>query len=534
MSHPHYVIVGAGTAGPVIAARLTEDPTVDVVLLEAGKENTYEASRTQGAFFALHGSEADWQYETTAQPGIGGRSITHPRGKVVGGSCALNVGAWLRGTPGDYDVWSKEGAQGWDGAEALRAYLRIEDTDRGPSQWRGAGGPMTLSDLPSPTSLPDALLDGFTEAGYGARGDSAGATPYVADRFQSIFKTRTRRTSADAYLDEEVRARPNLRIVTEALVSKVVFDGARATGVVYEKGGTEHTLDVEREVILCAGVINTPQLLMLSGVGPAAHLREHGIEVVADLPGVGENLHDHPVAPVVALAPSGVGGSYQGNPLSDESLAQWRLDRTGPTAFFSQNGVGFVARTPGSPVPDYELLFDYNPDISDDSPVAGATGGDQRSGYKVWAVLLHPKSRGTLRLASADPHDKPVIDPKYLSHPDDLPDLVDAMRHAQKVTQSPSLAPYTEAVYPAIGAPDSEFHEAILKTMYTTYHLVGTARMGDPSDDRTVVDPQLRVRGVTGLRVADASVIPSLISGHTIAPSIMIGERAVELIRETS
>jgi choline dehydrogenase len=292
---------------------------------------------------------------------------------------------------------------------------------------------------------------------------------------------------------------------------------------------------VEREVILSAGVINTPQLLMLSGVGPAAHLGEHNITVVADVPGVGENLHDHPTAPVVVGAPKGLGGSYQGDPLSDESLAQWRLDRSGPTAFFSQNGVGFVARTPGAAVPDFELLFDYNPEITSDSPAAGPTGEpgevEQRSGYKIWAVLMHPKSRGTLRLASADPHVKPVIDPGYLSHPEDLSSLVEAMRHAQKITQSPSLAPCTETVYPAVDAPDSEFHEAILKSMYTTYHLVGTARMGHPARELTVVDPQLRVRGVTGLRVADASVIPTLISGHTIAPSVLIGERAAELIR---
>jgi choline dehydrogenase len=538
VSRSHFVIVGAGTAGPVIAARLSEDPAVEVVLLEAGKENTYEVSRTQGAFFALFGSEADWQYETTAQPGIGGRAIAHPRGKGVGGSCLVNVGAWLRGALGDYDVWAREGATGWDGAEALRTYLRVEDTNRGPSQWRGSGGPITLSDQNSPTSLADVLLFAFTEAGYGPRGDVDGETPYVADRYQTIFKARTRRTPADAYLTEDVRARPNLRIITEAMVTKVVFEGTRASGVVYEHDGSEHTIDVEREVILAAGVINTPQLLMLSGVGPDAHLREHGIEVIADVPGVGENLHDHPTAPVVALAPHGVGGSYQEDPVSDEALAQWRFDRSGPAAFFSQNGVGFVAGTPDAAVPDYELIFDYNPEISSDSPVAGPTAEpgevEQRSGYKVRAVLLHPKSRGTLRLASADPHDKPVVDPGYLSHPDDLPSLIEAMHHAQNITQTAALAPYTETIYPAVGAPDSEFREAILKSMYTTFHLVGTARMGDPSDALTVVDPQLRVRGVTGLRVADASVIPSLISGHTIAPSVMIGERAAELIRTAS
>lgn len=531
MSQPHYVVVGAGTAGPVIASRLSEDPEVEVVLMEAGKENTNEAGRSQGAFFTMFGSDADWGYETTAQAGIGGRAIAHPRGKVVGGSCALNVGAWLRGCAGDYDNWVKEGATGWDGAEALRRYLRIENTDRGPSQWRGSGGPVTVEDLPSPTDLPDLLLTAFTEAGYGARGDVNGATPFVADRYQTTFTARTRRNPADAYLSEEVRARPNLRIVTEALVTRIVFDGIHATGIVYEHAGAEHTLSVRSEIILAAGVINTPQLLMLSGVGPSAHLRGHAIEVVADVPGVGENLHDHPCAAVQVLAPEGVGGSYRENPHSDEAFAQWRLDRSGPAAFFSQNGVGFVARTPGATVPDYELLFDYNPDVSDESPLAGAEGADQRSGYKIWAVLLHPRSRGTVRLASADPHDKPVIDPRYLSHPDDMADLVDAMRHAQNVTQSPALASHTDIVHPTIGAPDGDFEEAIRKTMFTTFHLVGTARMGDPADPATVVDPELRVRGVSGLRIADASVIPSLISGHTIAPSVLIGERAADLIR---
>ena len=531
MKAPHYVIVGAGTAGPVIAARLTEDPAVEVVLLEAGKENTYEAGRSQGAFFGMFGTEADWNYETTAQPGIGGRAITHPRGKVVGGSTALNVGAWLRGSAGDYDRWAEEGARGWGWAETLRTYLRIENTDRGPSQWRGSGGPVTVQDMPSPTNLPDLLLDAFSEAGYGPRGDVDGRTPFVADRYQSLFVARTRRTTADAYLTDEVRARPNLRLVTEAFVTRIVFEGTRATGVVYEHDGTEHGLSVQREVILSAGVINTPQLLMLSGVGPATHLREHGIAVVADVPGVGENLHDHPYVPIQAMAPKGVGGSYQENPLSKEAFAQWRLDRSGPTAFFSQNGVGFVARTPGAAVPDYEFLFDYNPDVSGNSPLGGADGGAQRSGYKIWAVLMHPKSRGSVRLASPDPHNKPVIDPRYLSHPDDLADLIDAMRQAQKITQAPSLAGHTESVYPAIGAPDSEFEAAIRKSMYTTFHLVGTARMGDLADPGTVVDPELRVRGVAGLRVADASVIPSIISGHTAAPSVLIGERAADLIR---
>ncbi len=529
MKRPDYVIVGAGAAGPILAARLSENPATNVVLLEAGQENTYEAGRIQGAFFNLFGGEADWAYMTAAQPGLNGRQIYQPRGKVMGGSTAINVGAWLRGCRADYDGWAAAGATGWDFDAALKIFRRVEHTDRGPSEWRGGDGPIRMADLPSPTSLADTLLRGFVEAGYGPLGDTAGRTPYAADRIQTIFPDRYRRTPADAYLDATVRARSNLTVITGAFVTRVLFEGARATGVIYRQDGVEHQVLVSGEVVLCAGAINTPQLLMLSGVGPAEHLREHAIAVVADVPGVGENLQDHLCARVRVLSAAGVEGSYPAR--SDEhAIAQWRADRTGPAAYWPENGVGFIATEPDAAGPDFELVFQYNPDLGDGALFKGVTEADQRTGYTVGAILLQPASRGVIRLASADPDDHPLIDPRFLSHPDDLPAFVRGLRAAQRITQSPALSPYTDQVYPALDADDSKVGQFVRAEATNVYHPVGTAKMGDLADPLTVVDAHLRVRGVQGLRVADASVFPTVIRGHTMAPTVFVGERAAELI----
>ncbi|MEW2401852.1 GMC family oxidoreductase N-terminal domain-containing protein [Streptomyces sp. NPDC046862] len=524
-----YVIVGAGAAGPVLAARLSENPDVNVVLLEAGQENTDDRGRTQGAFFLLWGGEADWSYSTTAQPELNGRQIYTPRGKVMGGSTAINVGAWLRGSQADYDGWAGlVGDKGWAFENALRVFRQVEDTDRGPSEWRGSGGPVRMADLPSPTSLADTLLQGFAEAGYGPRGDVDAETPYAADRYQTIFPEGYRQTIADAYLDEATRSRPNLTIVTGAFARRVVFDGTRATGVVYRKDGSDHTVSATREVVLSAGAINTPQLLMLSGIGPTAHLREHGIDVIADVPGVGENLQDHLFAPVRGIAQAGVEGSYPAR-ADEAALAEWRAARTGPAAYWQQNGVGFIATTPDLPGPDFELMFQYNPDLGDGTLFTGDV--EDRTGYTIAAILLQPHSRGTIRLASADPDEHPVIDPRYLSHPEDLAAFVRGLRAAHKITESPSLAPYTEQVHPPVDAPDAVYESVIRSDASTAFHPVGTAKMGAASDPFAVTDPQLRVRGVQGLRVADASVFPTIIRGHTMAPTVFVAERAAELLR---
>ncbi|MEI7445176.1 MAG: GMC family oxidoreductase N-terminal domain-containing protein, partial [Burkholderiales bacterium] len=268
-----HVIVGAGAAGPVLAARLSEDPGTTVALLEAGDENTVDVGRMQGAFFFAWGSAMDWGFQTEPQPALGGRTVGEPRGRVMGGSTAINVGAWMRGCAADYDAWEAAGAAGWNAEAALAVFRRVEDSARGPNAWRGRGGPLSMVELPTPTPFSDTLLRAFTEAGYGPRGDVNGESLAVADRYETLFPGGVRRTPADAYLDDAVRARPNLRVITGAHATRVLTEGARATGVAFVRDGQALQVHARREVILCAGAFGTPQLLMLSGIGPADALR---------------------------------------------------------------------------------------------------------------------------------------------------------------------------------------------------------------------------------------------------------------------
>ena len=531
MSHYDYVIVGAGAAGPVIAARLSEDPNVRVALLEAGKENTNDVGRMQGAFFYTWNSDMNWQYRSVPQAGLDGRQVDQPRGRVMGGSTAINVGAWLRGCAADYDAWEASGAKGWNWQAALDVFKSVEDSDRGPSALRGKGGLLGMRDLPTPTEFSETLLSAFTQAGLGHRGDANGETPYVADRYQTLFPNDTRRTPADAYLNESVRARPNLQILTEALVTKVNFEGTRAAGVTYRTNGEDKTIEAGREVIICAGAFNTPQVLMLSGIGPADHLQSMGIPCVADVPGVGSNLQDHLVISLLGLAPEGENVSYNVFPGPDD-LEQWRKDHSGPAAYWMQNGVGFARTRETSAGPDFELMFQYNPDVSagvfDHVPDA-----EKRSGYTIAVILLQPKSRGTVRLASTEPDVYPNIDPAYLSNDDDRVALTEGLRLAQNIAGTEALKPFTEFLHPGFGASDDDIAAWIKKAAGIAFHPVGTARMGDLADPMVVVDSELRVRGVEGLRVADASVFPALIRGHTMAPTVFVGERAAKLIQNS-
>lgn len=523
------IVVGAGAAGPVIAARLSEDPSLQVALVEAGGENVNDVGRMQGAFFYTWGSPMDWAYKTVPQPGLGGRQVDEPRGRVMGGSTAINVGAWMRGCAADYDAWEAAGASGWNWARALEIFRRIEDTDRGPSALRGRGGPLAMQDLPTPTPFSDTLLQSFTEAGLGPRGDVNGAALAVADRYQTLFPSGERRTPADAYLSDAVRRRPNLRVLTEACVTRVLMDGQRATGVAYNQGGQSHELHARREVVLCAGAFGTPQLLMLSGLGPAAHLRAHGIPVVADLPGVGANLQEHLVAHLRVLAPTGAGGPLPRWP-SPEDLDTWRSSRNGPATYWVQNGVGFIRSAETLADPDVELMFQYTPDPSGDAFKHVADAGS-RGGYTIAMILLQPKSRGTIRLASPNPQDEPLIDPAFLSDPADAQTLIRALEIAHRIASTSALRPHSEHLHPAPGASSEALHAWLRQESGIAFHPVGTARMGAAGDPLAVVDPQLRVRGTIGLRVADASVFPSTIRGHTMAPTVMVGERAAELIR---
>lgn len=526
MTDYDYIVVGAGAAGSVLAARLSETPQTSVLLIEAGEENPDDIGRSQGAFLLTWDSAKNWNYETTPQTGLGGRVIAHPRGKAVGGSTTINVGAWLRGRPEDYDAWQAAGADGWNAKAALDVYTRVEATDRGPAELRGSAGPLRMTDLPSPTPLAETLLEAYVKAGLGSPGDSNGADPFVADRFQTLFVDGVRRDVADAYLTTDVRQRPNFTLLTSAYVNRVLIDNGHATGVEITTGEGTSTVRARREVVLSAGTYNTPQILMLSGVGPRAHLEELGIDVVADVPAVGQGLRDHLYAHVYTLAKAGVDGSVPPD-LSDEAIRSWLDTHSGPASYFAENGVAWAAVEQSATVPDFELLLSYN---SGNANFANIPDAVDRSGVSIGVVLSQPRSVGSVRLTSTDPTAKPLIDHAYLTDPADVAMLVAGLRIAHRIVAAEPLQPYSEDVYPAVDASDDELADFVRADAATVYHPVGTARMGNPDDPAVVVDADLRVKGVRGLRVADASVMPNLIHGHTMAPAVFIGYRAADLL----
>ena len=527
-----YIIAGAGTSGPIVASRLSEDPHVSVLLLEAGGENTNDISRAPGAFFKVWGTDYDWQYQTEPQKGLNNRKINAPRGRVVGGSSAINVGFWMRGTKEDYEFWEQQGARGWNYEKALEMFQKIEDTDSGPTRYRGKGGKVRLEDSAYPSEFTHTLLDAFKEAGFGDIGDFQAETPYRADIVQKDYINNVRHTPADSYLSEEVRKRPNLTVQPDTFVRKVIFKGNRAVGVEAEYKGKLQQIKAGAGVILSAGTFNTPQILKLSGVGPAKELARHGIPVVADVPGVGENLNDHLMVNVRVLSSIAIPDTHF-NPISDESIAQWRKERTGPACYYPGPAAGLVSSDGTHTGPDFEVILEYVHNANgSEKEFAGVDNISERSGYSLAVILMIPKSRGHVLLASADPHDKPLIDPDYLSNPDDLKRFIKGVRYAMQLTRTKALLPYTEKVHPALDAGDADIEAFIRSEAGTVFHPVGTARIGDPGKDPlAVVDSHLRVRGVEGLRVADASVMPQVNRGHTMGPVTYIGEMAAQIIR---
>ncbi|RNI12699.1 oxidoreductase [Methanohalophilus euhalobius] len=527
-----YIIVGAGTSGPVVASRLSEDPQVSVLLLEAGGENTNDISRTPGAFFKVWGTDYDWQYETEPQKGLNNRKIYSPGGHVVGGSSAINMGFWMRGTKEDYDFWEQQGAMGWNFETALEMFQKIEDTDLGPTRYRGKGGKVRLEYSAYPTEFTDTLLNAFKEAGFGDIGDFQAETPYRADIVQKDFINQVRHTPADSYLSKEIRKRPNLTVQTDTFVRKVIFKGNRAVGVEVEHQGKVQQITAGAEIILSAGTYNTAQILKLSGVGPKEELAKHGIPVVADVPGVGENLNDHLLVNVLILSSIPIPDTHF-NPVSDESIAQWRKERTGPACYYPGPAAGLISSDKTYTGPDFEIILEYVHNANgSEKEFAGVENIAERSGYSFTVILTVPKSRGNVLLASGDPHDKPLINPNYLSNPDDMKKFIKGIRYAMQLTKTRALLPYTERVHPAPDASDADIETFIHSEASSVFHPVGTARIGDlKKDPMAVVDSHLRVRGVEGLRVADASIMPQVTRGHTMAPVTYIGEMAAQIIR---
>ncbi|MGV3553770.1 MAG: GMC family oxidoreductase [Croceibacterium sp.] len=520
-----YVVVGAGSAGACVAARLGEDARRTTCVIEAGPPDSHPFIHVPSFVAAAIGrSETNWRFATVPQPGMAGREIPVPRGRVVGGSGSINGMVYFRGHPTDYDDWADAGATGWSYAEVLPYFTRTEHNEDFPeSVFHGRHGPVNVKLVPNPNRLNYAFMDALAELQFPACADFNGANSEGYGRRQGLIRDGLRESTAKAMLAPMVE-KGRVHLQTGAQVARVLVEGGRATGVELADG---RVIRARHEVILSGGAVQTPQLLMLSGIGPGAHLQEMGIEVVRDVPGVGENYHDHPASPIHMETRdwTSYGWSLKATPRNLWCALQYALTRTGPLAGNVFESVAFLRTLPELDKPDVQFVFQpakrlTNPKIP--FPIG--------HGYAISPVALYPKSRGTVRLASADPAAAPLIDPHLLEHPDDIQPLIRALRIARKAFATPAFARY-EGVEVAPGPEcqsDAQWDAYIRETGYTVHHPVGTCRMG--SDEGAVVDPQLRLRGIEGLRIADASVMPSIIGGNTNAPCVMIGERCADFV----
>ncbi len=534
MSRWDYIVIGAGSAGAVIAARLSEDPSCRVLLIEAGGTDRKYLYRKPGMMSIMHvipqvKKQIDWGYKTAPRQETLGRQFPYVRGKALGGSSAVNGMVFVRGNRANYDDWAADGCPGWEYDSVLPHFKRFESFEDGESEFRGGSGPIKVT---RPKKI-DPVSDLFQTACAATTG--CAITPdYNAGEqegvglFQASCADGVRQSTSECYLHPNL-GRPNLDLVSEALVDRVVIEGGRATGVVYRKGSKEVTASASAEVIVCAGAVGTPPILMRSGIGPAADLAALDIDVVADLP-VGRNLHDHLFVPMTFVAPN---GTHTGTArhffgaMIKETLfgGTW----FGRSVF---DVVAFLKLEATSRLPDLQihvLPWAYPSPNRDDDTVRPVV--DTRPALTVQPTLIYPKSRGELRITSKDPEAAPFIDPGYLSAPEDIEVLMKGIALCREIMAHGSIRDeIAMELHPGQGYFDAAaMRRELPNRVATVYHPVGTARMG--SDERAVVDPTLKVRGIQGLRVADASIMPSVTGGNTNAPCIMIGEMAASLIR---
>ena len=523
-----YIVIGGGSAGCVLASRLSEDPAVQVCLIEAGGTDKSVLIHCPAAVAVLAKTgQSNWKFSTVPQPGLNGRSGYQPRGKALGGSSSVNAMIYMRGQREDYDHWASLGNTGWSYQDVLPYFKKAEHNERGADAFHATGGPLNVMDLRSPNRFSSVFVEAGRQAGYFVNTDFNGAQQDGVGMHQVTHKNGERFSAAKAYLTPKL-GRSNLQVITGAHTTRILMQRKRATGVEFLQKGQLKQVNANREVLLCGGAIQSPQILMLSGIGPRAHLQAMGIATLHDLPGVGKNFHDHVDVVQVVNAPKLTdlfGLSLPGSISAVKAIFEWRNHRRGMlTTNYAEAG-GFIKSQASEPTPDLQLHF----------VVAKLVDHGRKTvfghGYSCHVCLLRPLSRGSVKLANKDPMAAPLIDPNFFDERDDVDRLVRGFKLMRNILWQPALASYggRETPRSAKAETDQQIEQFIRDHADSIYHPAGSCRMG--SGDMDVVDSRLRVHGLHGLRVVDASIMPRLVSGNTNAPVIMIAEKAADMIK---
>ena len=524
-----YIIVGGGSAGCVLANRLTEDSACRVLLLEAGGKDNHPLIHMPVGFAKMTTGPLTWGLTTAPQKHANNREIPYAQARVIGGGSSINAEIYTRGTPSDYDRWVEEGAEGWSFDEIRKYFIRSEGNTMLAGEWHGTEGELGVSNVPQPQPMTRAFVQACQERGIPFNPDFNGAVQEGSGPYQTTTRNGRRCSAAVGYLRPAMK-RANLTVKTGALVKRIVIENGRATGVEYSTGGAAEVARAESEVLLTSGAIGSPKTMLLSGLGPAAHLQEMGVPVVADLPGVGENLQDHFGIDIV--------GELTGHYSLDKynklhwmlwAGAQYMLFNTGPVTSNVVEGGAFWYSREGLSTPD--LQFHFLAGAGAEAGVPSVPKGS--SGVTLNSYTVRPKSRGTVRLRSARPEDAAVVDPNFLAEPDDLRCSVEGVKISREIFEQAAMQKHLRAIrFPGPDVKTQADYEAYARQYgRTSYHPTCTCKMGAESDPMAVVDSQLRVRGVDGLRICDSSVMPSLVGSNTNAPTIMIGEKAADLVR---
>jgi hypothetical protein len=525
-----FVIIGGGSAGSVLAGRLTENPNISVCLLEAGGEgNSWLVNTPAAAVISIPTKINNWAFETIPQKGLNGRRGYQPRGKCLGGSSAVNAMVYIRGHRSDYDHWAALGNTGWSYEDVLPYFKKSEHNERIHNEYHGQHGPLNVSELYSDNPYQKTFIEAAKQVGYPLNDDFNGAEQEGLGVYQVTQKKGERWSAARGYLFPYIGKRPNLHVITQAKVSRIVIENGRAVGVEYKHKGQSTVVKAKKEVLLSAGAFQSPHILMLSGIGPRQELEKHGIPVLKELAGVGENLHDHPdfiFAYKTKLMDGTFGVSMGGSLDLFKQIGLYRKERRGLlTTNYAECG-GFLKSRPELDKPNLQLHF-----------VIAVVDNHARTmhmghGISCHVCLLNPRARGSVKLSGKNVDDTLLIDFKFLEDEQDLQDMVDGYKVTQKLMQAPALQDkIKEDMFTANVKTDDEIREVLRQRVDTVYHPVGSCKMG--VDEMAVVDPELKVYGVEGLRVVDASIMPTVVNGNTNAPTIMIAEKAVDLIRQT-